>query len=31
MERVHALGGEITVESRPGHGARVDVAVPLQP
>jgi signal transduction histidine kinase len=30
MERVRELGGEISVESRPGHGARVDVAVPLQ-
>lgn len=31
MERVRELGGEIAVESTPGHGARVDVAVPLQP
>ncbi len=30
MERVRGLGGEISVESRPGHGARIDVAVPLQ-
>jgi signal transduction histidine kinase len=29
MERVQALGGELSVESTPGHGARLDVAVPL--
>lgn len=29
MERVRELGGEISVESKPGQGARVDVAVPL--
>jgi len=29
MERVRALGGEITVESKAGQGARVEVAVPL--
>ncbi|HWF84957.1 MAG TPA: ATP-binding protein, partial [Vicinamibacterales bacterium] len=31
MERVRELGGDISVESRPGHGARIEVAVPLQP
>jgi signal transduction histidine kinase len=31
MERVRALGGDISVESRPGQGARIEVAVPLQP
>jgi len=29
MERVRELGGEITVESKAGQGARVEVAVPL--
>jgi signal transduction histidine kinase len=31
MERVRELGGEMAVESTPGLGARVVVAVPLQP
>ena len=28
-ERVRLLGGHLTVESDPGHGARLDIAVPL--
>jgi signal transduction histidine kinase len=29
-ERVRALGGELTIESRPGQGARLDLLVPMQ-
>jgi len=28
-ERVRLLGGELTIESDPGHGARLEIAVPL--
>jgi len=28
-ERVRLLGGELTIESTPGHGARLEIAVPL--
>ena len=29
--RVAAAGGRLTVESAPGEGARIDVALPAQP
>jgi signal transduction histidine kinase len=28
-ERVASLGGDLSVESRPGHGARLEVSIPL--
>jgi two-component system NarL family sensor kinase len=28
-ERVRLLGGQLTIESDPGHGARLEIAVPL--
>jgi len=28
-ERATALGGELNVQSRPGHGARLELRVPL--
>jgi signal transduction histidine kinase len=30
-ERVRLLGGALTVESDPGRGARLEIAVPLSP
>ena len=29
-ERVHFIGGELTIESKPGHGTRLEVRVPAQ-
>jgi signal transduction histidine kinase len=30
LERLHVIGGDITIDSKPGVGSRVEVAVPLE-